>query len=74
MRNAAALLCAVLWCSPAWAGDTPLPPGKPAGVKSAISHSAEVYVLLATAVVATATGLALFSLNKSSTPATSTSP
>jgi|GEM_PF-4686572 hypothetical protein len=74
MRKAVALLSAVLLCSTAWATEPPLPPGKPAGVKPAISHSTEVYILVGTAAAAVLAGIALFNMNKASTPATSTSP
>lgn len=74
MRKAAVLLSAVLLCSPAWATDAPLPPGKPAGVKPAISHSTEVYILAGAAAAAILVGIALFNMSKASTPATSTTP
>lgn len=72
-RKLAALL--VVLCAPAWATEAALPPGRPAGVKPAIAHSTEVYILFGAAAIATAAGLLLFHTSKSSsaTP-TATSP
>jgi hypothetical protein len=76
MRNAAILLSAALLFSPARASDAPLPPGKPAGVKPAIGHDTEIYILFGTAAIATAAGLILFARTSksSSTASTATSP
>lgn len=74
MRNAAILLSVVLLCPPAWAGEAPLPPGKPAGVKPAISQTTEIYLLVAGATIATIAGIALFNMSSKTSAATSTTP
>jgi hypothetical protein len=60
--------CLLLMVAPVWAGDPPLPPGKPAGVRHAgLDGTAPVFVGVA---VATGIALILASSTSGSSPAT----
>ncbi len=56
MRCSVAVCAGILLSSPALA-DTPLPPGRPAGVQAAVSRTGELYWFAGAAVVAAGLGL-----------------
>lgn len=61
MRCSVAVCVGILLSSPVLAdtalADTPLPPGKPAGVQAAVSRTGELYWFAGAAVVAAGLGL-----------------